>query len=179
MRVGLVRHYKVIDHTTNYWMSSKDFTDWITQYNTADIYLQNKITTHQNWERCYSSDMIRAIRTAESIYNGDLIITDLLREIEIGPLFQSNHKLHINMWLIFGRLGWFFKHRSQENKTSTFIRAKKLLDTIEGRGDREVLIVSHGAFMTLLRRELLRRGYKGDRFTKPINGKIYTYMKEF
>nr|WP_251376991.1 histidine phosphatase family protein [Paenibacillus sp. YPG26] len=123
--------------------------------------------------------MTRAIHTAGTIHQGDIIITEELREIDIRPFFNRNLKLHLNMWLILGRVGWILRHRSQEDKILTMDRAKKIITMIEDRHEKneKVLIVTHGAFMTVLRRELINRGYKGGSFTKPVNGKIYKFSK--
>jgi len=178
MRIGVVRHYKVVDDTTNYWMSSKEFSQWVAHYNRASIEGTTSITA-SDWDSCYSSDMDRAVKTAEQLFNGEAVVTSLLREIEINPLFQTNVKLHRSMWLLLGRLGWIFNHSSQENRPSTSIRANRLIDLIEeSNANRNVLIVTHGAFMIVLKRVLLQRGYRGDSFNKPENGKIYMYEKD-
>ncbi|WP_152393107.1 histidine phosphatase family protein [Paenibacillus guangzhouensis] len=179
MKIGLMRHYKVLINTTKNWMSSHDFSEWVKQYDQSDIDLSNPIRANLNWDVCYTSDMQRAIKTAETIHYGELITTNQLREIQINPMFHANVKLHLNIWLILGRMGWLINHHSQENKYLTRMRAKTLLNTVEEncKNDENVLIVTHGAFMTVLRQELLHRGYIGDTFTKPKNGWIYTFEK--
>ncbi|CAH0121093.1 hypothetical protein PAE9249_03619 [Paenibacillus sp. CECT 9249] len=179
MRIGIMRHYKVNINTKKYWMTSNDFSEWVKQYDESDIDLTNITTTKIHWDVCYSSDMKRAVKTAETMYKGELITTDLLREITIRSMFRSNVKLHLNVWLILGRFAWLINHPSQEEKYSTMERAQIFLNTVEesGKNDENVLIVTHGAFMTVLRQELLHRGYIGDKFTKPSNGRIYTFEK--
>lgn len=73
------------------------------------------------------------------------------------------------MWLLMGRLAWYFSHSSQvERRSETLDRAKQILDWIEERyRNRNVLVVSHGAFMKVLTQELSRRGYRGKGFVKP------------
>ena len=95
-------------------------------------------------------------------------------------MFDSRLKFHLNVWLILGRLGWLLNHQSQESKDSTFKRAQTILNDVEENNpkNQNVLIVTHGAFMTVLKRELLHRGYQGDKFTRPRNGMIYTYTKD-
>ena len=181
MRIGLMRHFKVRINTTKSWMDSADFSNWIKQYDQSDIYFSTPEITKMNWDICYSSDMSRAIKTAESIHRGGVIKTNQLREIGIHPLFYSRVKIHLNIWLILGRLGWLLNHQSQENKHSTFMRAKTILDDVEENNQKyqNVLLVTHGAFMTVLKQELLKRGYLRDKFTKPKNGMIHTYTKNF
>ncbi len=179
MRIGLMRHYKVRINNAKKWMNADDFANWVKQYDQSDIYMAAPVRATVDWDACYSSDMSRAIKTAESMHSGEVIKTSRLREIGIYPLFESNVKLPLPIWLIFGRLGWLVNHRTQENKHSTSMRAKTILNEVEenNEGHHNVLIVSHGAFMTVLQRELFERGYTGDRFLKPRNGKLYTYTK--
>lgn len=181
MIIGLVRHYKVLINTLGYWMTSVEFREWIDLYNESNIDCTNLTITDVNWDACYSSNMTRAIHTAGTIHQGEIIITEDLREIDINPFFNLKIKLHLNMWLILGRIGWILKHHSQEDRTQTMERAKKIITMIEDRHENyeNVLIVSHGAFMTALRRELMNRGYKGDSFAKPKNGKIYKFLKNY
>ena len=179
MRIGLMRHYKVSINNNKIWMDSVDFSNWVKQYDQSNIYINSSFDTKFSWDVCYSSDMIRAIKTAEAIYKGRIIKTKQLREIEINPLFDSRMRFHLNVWLILGRFGWLLNHPSQENKNSTLLRARAFLDDVEENNQEHhnVLIVSHGAFMTVLKQELNRRGYRGDKFAKPQNGRIYTYTR--
>jgi len=179
MRIGLMRHYKVSINNNKIWMDSVDFSNWVKEYDRSNIYINSSSNTKISWDVCYSSDLKRAIKTAEATYKGQVIKTKQLREIEINPLFDSRLRIHLNVWLILGRFGWLLNHPSQENKNSTRLRARAFLDDVEenNQENQNVLIVSHGAFMTVLKQELYRRGYKGDKFAKPQNGRIYTYTR--
>lgn len=44
--------------------------------------------------------------------------------------------------------------------------------------ESNILVVTHGAFMNVLTRELSHRGYKGKSLIRPRNGAIYIYEKE-
>ena len=178
MKIGIVRHFKVEEHTTKYWMSAQQFSEWVDHYNRASIE-ENTMITASDWDCCYSSDMDRALQTTERLYQGKPVITPHLREIDIKPLFQTRLKLHLNMWLFLGRAGWIFNHPSQESRSLTSNRANHILNEIEeGYKGRNVLIVTHGAFMMVLRKALIERGYIGDRFYKPENGRVYIFKKE-
>lgn len=178
MRIGLIRHFKVQVPKGTSWMSSIEFEEWVARYDVAPIEHDSASDIGSEWEICYSSDMNRAVRTAESLYQGEIVQTEALREIGIGPLFRTHFKIHISLWLLLGRMGWLWHHRSQERKTETLRRAKEFLTSLEARGHRNVLVVTHGAFMTVLRDELLRDGYSGERFIHPTNGKLYSFRKE-
>jgi len=181
MRIGLVRHFKVVDSTRRYWMTARKFGEWVTHYDRADVDLAAPADSPVEWDRCYSSDMIRAVRTAERLYSKPISQTELLREIGIGPVFGGTRlKLHLNLWLMLGRIGWLLNHPSQERRGDTLARARQIIDKVEREngGKSNVLLVTHGAFMPLLRRELIGRGYRGDWFARPENGRIYTYRIE-
>lgn len=177
MKIGLVRHSKVIDTTTKRWMTSADFDRWVKHYDTSEVYGTDTIP-NGDWDCCYSSDQQRAVTTAGILYQGEINQTELLREISICSVASSNWRLHHIIWLALARLGWLVNHSSQEAKASTLMRAKKIIDQIELQSGDSTLVVSHGAFMGVLRKELRRRGYRGAYFFVPVNGKIYLFTKE-
>jgi broad specificity phosphatase PhoE len=180
MKIGLVRHFKVIHQLDRNWMSSDQFNSWVEAYNNAEIEQADLNDSFSEWNVCISSDLSRAIQTAETIYPGPIIATNRLREIEVQSIHPlGNVKLHYYIWLLIGRLAWYFSHSSQvERRSETLDRAKEILDWIEERyRNRNVLVVSHGAFMKVLTQELSRRGYRGKGFVKPRNGAMYIFEK--
>jgi len=177
MKVGLVRHFRVMDSSKTNWMNSSDFDNWVQYYNRCDVVYQEHPEKQLAWNVCYSSDLSRAVKTAESLYGGEIIKTDLLREIDVGAIVHTNLKFHRSIWLAAGRMGWLFNHPTQESRRDTLSRAKKIIDLIEAGHYGNILLVSHGAFMTVLRNELIARGYQGDRLIKPVNGKVYFFEK--
>ncbi|OKP85159.1 histidine phosphatase family protein [Paenibacillus sp. P32E] len=181
MKIGLVRHYKVKPPPRQIWMSAEQFNEWILQYEQADL-LQTDYARNggQEWNKCLSSDQARAAQTARSLHSGDVIFTALLREIGIAAVKLPGFRLPVSCWLTLGRLCWALGHHSQpENRLNAKTRANMLLDSLEREEQAgNVLMVSHGAFMKLLERELRRRGFKGRRMLHPQNGKLYMYEKE-
>ncbi|GAA0841590.1 hypothetical protein GCM10008915_39250 [Bifidobacterium pullorum subsp. gallinarum] len=71
-------------------------------------------------------------------------------------------------------------HTSQgESRSSTYARASAFMNEIEKYdAESNILVVTHGAFMNVLTRELSHRGYKGKSLIRPRNGAIYIYEKE-
>lgn len=179
MKIGLVRHFKVIYKPKNSWMTSDQFNQWVEDYNNSDVNPVGHIGNDPKWEVCISSDLSRASKTAEIIYQGPIIKTDWLREIGIRSVNQSRIKLHYNIWLILSRMAWFFSHKSQEeSKTETILRAAQIINWIEDNYmESNVLVVSHGGIMKSLIQELFKRGYRGKGFIKPENGRLYIYEK--
>ncbi|WP_018758343.1 histidine phosphatase family protein [Paenibacillus terrigena] len=178
MKIGLVRHFKVTYRPDSKWMTSEQFNQWVDQYNKSDITPTIHSSNDLNWGVCLSSDLSRAIKTAEIMYQGNIIRTNQLREIGIRSVIQSRIKLHYSIWLFMGRVAWYFSHKSQEeSRDETLLRARYVINRLETYEETNVLVVSHGAFMKSLSKELIRRGYKGKGFIKPRNGRLYTYER--
>jgi hypothetical protein len=54
---------------------------------------------------------------------------------------------------------------------------KAVLDEILNQGEEDVLIVSLGALMMFMRKEMLKRGFEGPKIKRPENGKLYLFEK--
>lgn len=176
--IGIVRHFKVTYKPDSLWMTSDQFSEWVKQYNLSDIALDDYNGQNYDWELCYSSTLSRARTTANYIYDGKVVNTDELKEIEAHPVFKSSIKLHYMVWLIMSRIAWYFSLTSrQERKGETILRAKQFIERIEAGKETRVLVVSHGAFMKTLCDELTKQGYTGSRFLKPRNGVLYTFQR--
>ena len=181
MRIGLVRHFKV-NYKRKFLMTSKEFKDWETAYNTSDVIRNDVELQGIAWDKCYCSTLSRAITTAKDIYFEEIVQNDLIREVPISPLFKSNLKLPYWFWAISARFAWYFNHSSQEElKTQTELNAKSFLDFLEEKvkeeGSRNILIVTHGFFMYTLQKELRKRGFKGKMIHTPQNGNLYLYKR--
>lgn len=177
MKIGLIRHFEVI-HSHKHFMTSEEFQEWANGYNTAEIRANIVNMDKTKWQSCYSSDLKRAVITAKAVYKNEIISTELLREIEISPVFNTKLRLPYILWLILGRSAWFFSHKSQgERHIDTKKRAHDFITYIIAKDNENVLIVSHGALMFYIRKELLKRGFKGPRFSKARNGYLYIFEK--
>ncbi|GAV11787.1 histidine phosphatase family protein [Paenibacillus sp. NAIST15-1] len=178
MKIGLVRHFPVQCKPEKKWMSSADFNHWVEQYDQAEVILADPPNDTTVWDLCVSSDLSRAVTTAEHIYTGRIITTHRLREIGMRSVFQSNVKLLHIVWMILSRLAWLCSHSSQEEtKQQTLSRVKEVIDWIEAENQSNVLVICHGALMKVVHKELVRRDYKGKAEWKPQNGKLYVYVK--
>lgn len=146
-----------------------------------DIYpvKPNKITIDSSeWDICYASTLSRAKTTAETIYDGQIIITPLIVEVPLVAFIKTNTRLHYMIWQIIGRIAWLFSSKSQpEVKPQTLSRINQFIEMIENSGHQNILIVSHGFFMKILFKELKRHGFKGELEFSPQNGKLYRLKK--
>lgn len=177
MKVGIVRHFKV-DYKTSRIMNSSDFEKYVTNYDNAAV-IENKVDLEcSEWSKCYCSDLERAIITAKSIYDKELEITDLLREVKMYPVKKIQIRIPSFLWSISSRIAWKLNHGSQlETATYTRKRAKKFLSKLDLNSDENVLIVSHGFFLITLISELKLLGFKGNIPKKMKNGCLYVIEK--
>jgi broad specificity phosphatase PhoE len=177
MNIGLVRHFKV-NCDTKMFMTSYDFEQWVKEYDTSNV-IENKFEIENiKWHKCFSSDLSRAIKTSKAIFKGEIIKTQLLREVPISPICKTNLKLPYVFWCISGRIAWLFQHKSQvETKKDTQRRVNEFLDRIENESNNNILIVCHGFFMHTFQKELKTRGFSGKHIKRPKNGTLYLYKK--
>ena len=179
MYIGLVRHFKV-DCNAQAFMTSDDFEKWVIEYDNSDI-IENKFETKNiKWDKCFSSDLPRAIKTSETIFKGEIIKTQLLREVPLSPIYKTNLKLPHRFWCIVARMAWSFQHKSQaETKKDTQKRINEFLHSLDKELDNNMLIVCHAFFMIILERELKRRGFRRQNISIsiPKNGTLYLYKK--
>lgn len=188
MSLGLVRHFRVQQKPERTWLTGEQFNQWVREYETAPIQQPVPMSSLQKWDICLCSDQARAVHTASYFDAQKFIYTEQLREIgiaalQLGEFKLSRLRLPLSCWLLFARLSWTAGHPSQpESKAAVLQRAQMVIDSLAAEAEAaapegRVLIVSHGAFMKVLDRELRRRGYKAERMFFPRNGQLYLYEK--
>jgi broad specificity phosphatase PhoE len=176
MKIGLVRHFKVDQQMPKGFLIDYDaLTDWFTKYDEADVHYTHVDLSAVNWERCYTSTMSRAYNTARHIYKGEIQPLDDLREVSVLDLMNKKRKLPIILWAIL------IKRKTLSANEITASTKKKLADFVDAillKHEKEILIVSHGFIMMLLQQELLARGFSGEQFRNPKNGKVYIFENQ-
>ncbi|PRR82514.1 histidine phosphatase family protein [Clostridium vincentii] len=173
MKIGIVRHFKV-DFKPKKLMNHNDFNEFVTSYDNATVIYNDTNINSDEWDRCYCSDLTRAIKTAESIYNKNLQRTELLREVEMYPMWKLKFKIPSVIWSILSRVAWEINHKSQlETINDTKERAKAFLQQIDINKLESILIVSHGFFLLTLVKELKLLGFNGDIPKRIKNGYLY------
>ncbi|MCX7747446.1 MAG: histidine phosphatase family protein [Clostridia bacterium] len=176
MKVGLVRHFKVkAGFPKKAFISPKDIAKWLDEYEASDIEVGEADLCGVEWNKCFASDLPRAVKTAQVFYDGKIIRLKELRELEPGAFPKRNIKLPFFLWAILLRMKMcvFRKDRVKLKK-----RLDAVLDDILLQGKENVLIVSHAMIMMFLRRELLKRGYIGPGFKTAENGKLYVFERK-
>ena len=177
MRVGLVRHLKVTQPFPSGWVTARDLQDWRLRYDAAPVEPGQVAVKVGEWDRCYVSDMARAVVTAQAVYSGEAIQTALLREPEVREFQTGDLSLPFGVWKWILRLAWMTGHRSQRSARDEFTqRVRQVADLIESPGG-DILLVSHAGMMVYLRAELLRRGFQGPKFHMADHGRLYVFER--
>lgn len=176
MKVGLVRHFEISVSTKGSYLNSKEFTAWVNDYESSKPKIRQYTKSFSGWHKCISSSSIRTVQTAKLLYGVHFEKTDLIREVPIAPVFKTSLRLPLIFWLVAGRLAWLVSHKSQpESMQDTVQRVKLFISNLLSSGDAEVLVVSHGFIMSLIRKELLSNGFRGEKFIKAKHGRLYVY----
>lgn len=178
MKIGLVRHFEV-DCSHKCVLSDEEFQEWVRQYDCSPIRIADMPVYKYNWEKCYCSNLPRAIETAQYIYRGVITESALIREVPIAPIFTSRIKLPYIFWLIAGRVAWRFSHSSQpETVKQTRDRVQQFISELILKSEASVLVVTHGFLMTQIQKELSNMGFIGDSFKRAKCGKVYLFENE-
>lgn len=151
--IGLIRH---------------GITDWNNEYRAqglADIPL-NAVGQRQaellaqrlkneDWDYIYSSDLSRALETAEiigRIKNIDVRIDERLREMNCGLIEGTTEQDRVNKW----GYGWSKLDLGMESNDDIISRGVEcFMDLSERHPDKKVLVVSHGALIGLSLKKLI------------------------
>ncbi|MEA4826300.1 MAG: hypothetical protein VB130_06665, partial [Clostridium sp.] len=113
------------------------------------------------------------------IYHGEIVITDKLVEIPSAVMMNTKIPLPYYFWAILSRIAWIRNHASQpEMRRETLERINSILDVILEEKDKDIIIVSHAGTLYEIQRILLKKGFRGDRFLKAKNGKLYVFEKQ-
>ncbi|WP_028979352.1 histidine phosphatase family protein [Sporocytophaga myxococcoides] len=176
MRIGLVRHFKVNQPFPNKFLLSKgEVIKWFAEYdNTKNIEYKNVDLSQINWQHCYSSPMIRAVGTANHIYNGPISEITELKELDILHLLSDKLKLPFIIWAIIVRIKSFSSNKDTNEFKSRIV---DFLDNVIANNESNVLIVSHWFVMRVIRKELIKRGLSGDNFKSKEYGTLYVYER--
>ena len=131
MKLGLVRHFKVIRNEKSF-LSTEEFAQAMSNYDIASVNENGLKINSNDWDICYCSTLPRAITTAKAIYDKEIIKSDVLIEVPISPFTKRNIKLPITFWHIGARIAWYKKYKSQiENRDSTKERINKFYRLID------------------------------------------------
>jgi broad specificity phosphatase PhoE len=161
LKIGLLRHFKVkIVYPRKILLSHDELVRCFIEYDSADIESENVDISAVKWKKCYASTMKRAKETAETIYNGEIIFTDDLVELNVLPQLNRKLRMPLTFWAV---LTWIVTRRKGS-----------ITDKL-AENNEDVLIVSHGFVMSSIRKELKKRGFKGHYFQLAAHNKLYIF----
>lgn len=177
MKIGLIRHFRV-DLKKNKFMTSEEYNQYMYKYDRSEV-IPNEIVIDKEWDKCYCSSLSRAVTTAQTVYDGEIIMTDKLIEIPSAAWRNTNIRIPYIIWTLLNRFAWIRNHTSQpEGRRKTIKRISEIIDIILNEKDKNILIVSHAGTLYEVQKILIRKGFKGDYFIKPRNGKLYTFQNK-
>jgi len=178
MKLGLVRHFKVITNEKSL-LSTEEFVNTMAHYDVAPVKKNGLKINSADWDICYCSTLPRALTTAETIYDKEIIKTDLIVEVPISPFTKRNFKLPLTIWHIAARIAWYRSHKSQiENINGTKKRIKKFYEIILSSGYERILIVAHGYFLRMFYEEMKKKGFRGEIELNIKNAQLYELINE-
>ncbi|QRG70258.1 histidine phosphatase family protein [Brevibacillus choshinensis] len=174
MKIGLVRHFKVKQEFPKGVLSGRELREWFEAYDLAEIEKGETDLHNIEWDHCFASEMPRAMQTAQNIFKGPIRMMAELVEVP-APVFGENMKLPFMIWGILIRLSWIFNKKTRSDIEQAKGRIHRVLDEVIALEEGNVLIVSHSALMMFMRKELLKRGFRGPSFKHADNGKLYVF----
>jgi len=175
MKIGITRHFPV-PHRRLSWVDAGGFREWIDWYDSASVHKDENTSLSPIWNKCYVSDINRAVETARALFEGDAEVDTALREVPFAP-FPVNGRLPVAAWQALSRVGWWLKMGFQPESRANSLRRAQLIvrDIVEKHNHDNVLIVTHGFFMHCLQKHLRSMGFEGRIPVVPKNGHTYVF----
>ncbi|TKJ87715.1 phosphoglycerate mutase [Paenibacillus sp. CFBP13512] len=174
--IGLVRHFKVNkEFPLRQFVTVSELIAWLEEYDIADIHDGTTDLRGFNWGKCFASDLPRAIKTARSIYDGEITIMPELRELT-PPSFNTNIRIPFIGWGVLFKMAPLLSRRYRKMIREVEARINRALDVILSSEEEHILVVSHWALMLYMRKQLVKRGFKGPRMRQVENGKLHVFQ---
>lgn len=178
MKIGLIRHFKV-KYNYPFNMRGTTIEKEMEKYDNNDLETKPVDLLDLKWNMCFSSDLSRAMRTAQSIYKGDIVISEKLREVEISDRINSS-RFPVPFLFFKERVRWLANWGVHpESYGETLNRADEIVKYVISRfGDKNVLIVSHAFFILAMQKILFRNGFEAKKIIYPRNAVLYLFSKK-
>lgn len=160
MKITFIRHSKV-DFNWRTFYDSESFDLACRDYDDAPVLVSGSKALSQ--KRTYISGLKRAEETAHGFLTGEkeLIKTALLDEIPLQSFTTTKVKLPTLIWMIAGRLQWYFNSsRQAESRKRSKVRINQFLDLLE-EAQMDCTIIGHGFYFTQMTGEMKKRGIIG------------------
>ncbi|RQO70047.1 histidine phosphatase [Pedobacter sp. KBW06] len=175
MKITFIRHSKV------------DFK-WKARYHSRDFDLACGAYDHAHTLNCgslkltgksvYISELKRAEETAHAFLHGEkeLFRTALLNEIPLNSFMETKIKLPTFIWMIAGRLQWYFNSsRQKEVRTQSKLRINHFLNLLEEKNE-DCTIIGHGFYFAQMMSEIKKRKASGNTGKRIQNEEVRTFI---
>jgi broad specificity phosphatase PhoE len=96
-----------------------------------------------------------------------------LRELDILHRLPERIELPFFIW---GMIVGIKSFSSNKNTDKFRDNISALIDKIFSTNETNILIISHWFVMRVIRQELIKRGFKGDKFNSNENATLYVYQ---
>jgi len=177
MRIGLLRHFPVEQDCPGGWRTSEQLLAWWKSYDMAETSVGKFDLGGVDWATCISSDLPRARITANSVFQGEIEHTAMLREAQFALFKTGGLRLPVWAWRWVLRFAWMTGHRSQRACRDDFRRRVLVMaDRLCGM-NQDTLVVSHAGIMMYLSAELRRRGFAGPKLRMPRHAIVHLYER--
>ena len=160
-RIHLVRHGRSA-HVHAGWIDLAGFHRWRESYEAAAIVEgetppRELVDLAARAHTIVASNTPRAIASAK-LLRGDVVVSPLLRELDLKPLNVRGVKLPLALWALTFGIRWLI-HRSHATPEEES-RAREAAAWLEGLAkDGDVVAVTHGVFRSLVAKQLVANGW--------------------
>lgn len=161
-------------------LNAEGYREWWGRYEEGGI-LEGQTPPTGLLEMARQADVIfastrrRAIETAEAVVGGKHFIRDtVLIEAPLPPpRLPAFVKLNPKVWGFISRFCWWYfnNHSGEESRGQAEVRARGIADRliVEAEAGRNVLVLAHGFFNTMIGIELKKIGWRS------VEGRGYRY----
>jgi hypothetical protein len=184
MKIGIFRHFRTAHHFLGR-SDSSGYDRKYSAYENTHIIPPGQPVRLDNYACCYASPAARTMETARAVFGGDIIPCEELREVPLKAVFQTKIRLPVGLWHFINRTAWIFDSRKlPETRTQSKKRAAEFLDKLlshhgPGKKNGDILLVTHGFFIVVLQRQLVKRGFKGKISYHPRHGALYEFQASY
>jgi len=178
MKIGLIRHYAVRKPFLKGLVRQSEVLRWFEEYDQSEDLEITPFTLAKGWDRCYSSQLPRAILTANKIYGDGFQQNESFNEPAISPIFKRDFRLPFIIWGLIFRTAIMGNHNSQSARKEILEKRVALeLDKILTGTDEDILIVSHALIMGVIAKRLSEIGFTGPKLGRPKHANLYTFER--
>lgn len=174
MNITFIRHSKV-DFKWKAFYHSRDFDLACGAYDHAPTITSGSLKL--SGKSVYISELKRAEETAHAFLIGEkeLIRTALLNEIPLNSFIDTSLKLPTIIWMIAGRLQWYFNSsRQAEVREKSKLRISRFLDLLEEKNE-DCILIGHGFYFAQMMTEIKKRNASGNTRKRMQNEEIRTF----